>query len=358
MDMYYFVTTSHPDINQLIDNLRMRVFNIITVDSVFEFRKALKKEIPELVFVTDTLKEKTIPDLMQAIKSSEGMWAVPIIGLVTSDNTDENVLNFLRHGATDVIRSPFNIEEVVLRSTLRKEESEFKQNLTSVEFFFNEAQEKEQGRRSGIFHFYDEKHKEVGEIYIKDGRVVFATYGSLIKEDAFLQLACNTRLFFNFEDREDVGTESINEGITNLLLEASKLKDEIKKQEGGEEERKALVIDENRVARVMASRALQQAGFTCKVTSPQEMSVRFMANFSPNVLVIDYESAPAMLDKLWPTPRTDSDIPVIIYCDDDIKDINFDKINNHQISASIYKNRFITDIDGLLRRLKILPQEE
>ena len=189
---------------------------------------------------------------------------------------------------------------------------------------------------------------------VKEGRVVSAAYGSLIKEDAFLQLACNDELKFVFEDVEDVPIANVNESITNLLMEAAKLKDEIKKQEGSNlYDLKVLIIDDNRIARIMASRVVKKMDYECKVTGPQEMTVRFMANFAPQLIVLDFEDAEDILNMLWPKPRTDSDMPVIIYCDEDVKDINFNEIGKHQISAVVYKNKFHDESKSLFEKVKL-----
>jgi DNA-binding response OmpR family regulator len=350
--MLFFLGAPDKELSNLHEQLKTRNYEISKFDNLFEFKRRLSKEQPDLVLVADNMKEKNIVDLLNAIQAIKGMVKVPIIGLVTNDD-DHASIAYLQNGAADCIKSPFNIEELIVRIHLRIQESELKQHFTSVNFFWNEAQEKEQGKRTGVFKFYDDQNTEVGNISIKDGRMVFATYGSLIKEDAFLQLACNENLKFAFSDLENVSRTNINEGITNLLMEAAKLKDEIKKQESNiSEELKVLVIDENRIARILASRSLKNMGYECKVTSPDEMTVRFMANFAPQLLVLDYQDAPKILDMLWPNPRTEADIPVIIYCDDDIKDINFNQIRDHAITNTVYKKNFHEEINTILQKVQ------
>ena len=349
--MLFFLGAPDKELSYLHEQLKTRNFEISKFDNLFEFKRRIGKEQPELVLVADNMKEKNIIDLLNAIQVIEGMVKVPIIGLVTN-NDDHATIAYLQNGAVDCIKSPFNIEELTIRIHLRIQESELKQHFTAANFFWNEAQEKEQGKRTGVFKFYDAQNTEVGNIMVKDGRLVFATYGSLIKEDAFLQLACNENLKFTFSDLEDVSHTNINEGITNLLMEAAKLKDEIKKQEDNvNEELKVLVIDDNRIARILASRTLKKMGYECKVTSPDEMTVRFMANFAPQLLVLDYHDASKIMDMLWPNPRTDEDIPVIIYCDDDIKDINFNQIRDHAITDAVYKKNFHEEINSILHKV-------
>ncbi len=352
--MIYAITAPDKQVSALCEQLKTRNFSVVTFDNLFEFKRRVAKDKPKLVLVADNLKEKNAIDLLTGIKGMQEMENVPIIGMVTGEDPQIGT-TFLQNGAVDSVQEPFNPGEVIARIDLRIHEAQLKQRFTASQFFWNEAQEKEQVRRTGVFRFYDAQNTEVGEIAIKDGRMVFATYGSLIKEDAFLQLACNETLRFVFSDLEDVPLSNINVGITNLLMEAAKLKDEIKKQEGELLEKvKVLVIDENRIARIMVTRTLKNVGYVYKVTSPEEMTVRFMANFAPHLLILDYQNSANILDMLWPSNRTEKDIPVIIYCDEDIKDLNFDKIGNHYITATVYKSKFHEELTSLLQKAKLI----
>jgi DNA-binding response OmpR family regulator len=352
--MIAIISASDKQVSAVADQLKARNFSISTFDNLFEFKKKVEKEVPELILVADNLREKNTVDLMNAIQGVNTVRDVPIVGIAI-DADRQNLIAFMQNGAVDAVAAPFNMEEIVIRIHLRIQESQLRQHFTANTFFWNEAQEKEQGKRTGVFKFYDDQNTEVGNISVKGGRLVHATYGSLIKDDAFLQLACNDNLKFVFEDLEDVPGTTLNEGITNLLMEAAKLKDEIKKQEGERpEEVKILVIDENRIARIMASRIVKKMGYECKVTGPKEMTVRFMANYAPQLIILDQQDAPELMGKLWPTPRTDADIPVIIYCDEDVKDINFDSINSHKISGTVYKSKFHEEFASILQGLKIV----
>jgi hypothetical protein len=92
-------------------------------------------------------------------------------------------------------------------------------------------------------------------------------------------------------------------------------------------------------------------GFECKVTGPQEMTVRFMANFAPQMIIVNYDDAEKIMNMLWPKPRTENDIPIIIYCDEDVKDINFNRINKHHISATVFKNKFNAEVKPLFEKV-------
>jgi response regulator RpfG family c-di-GMP phosphodiesterase len=352
--MISFIGSPNTEISGLYDQLKNRNFEVSSFDTLFEFKKKTAREIPQLILVADNLKEKNTVDLLNSIQGIPEMNRVPIIGLVTSDD-EQAPIAFLQNGAVDAVRVPFNVEEVIVRIHLRMQESQLRQHFTSSQFFWNESQEKEQVKRTGIFRFFDSQNTEVGNVIVEKGRLVHATYGSLIKEDAFLQLACNEFLKFTFEDLDTSPQKTINESITNLLMEAAKLKDEIKKQEAeSDSEIKVLVIDENRIARIMASRVIKNRGYICKVTSPTEMTVRFMANFAPQMLIIDHQDSLKVMNMLWPTPRTDEDIPVFIYCDEDMKDINFNNIKQHRVSGTVYKNKFHEEFNSILKKANII----
>ena len=352
--MLFILSAPDKSLNDIQSQLKANGFDHYLFDSIFECKKRAEKETPSLVLVADNFKEKTNADLMNSLRKIDSIKNIPVIALVLGDKKN-TVTEFFEHGVVDVIKPPLEISEISARINLRIHESRLRHHFTSNQFFWNEAQEKDQGKRTGIFRFYDINNTEIGNIMVKDGRVTAAAYGSLIKEDAFLQLACNEELRFVFNDTDDVPNKNINESITNLLMEAAKLKDEIKKQEGDTpEEVKILVIDDNRIARIMASRVVKKLGFECKVTGPKEMTVRFMANFAPQLIIVNFEDAEHIMNMLWPKPRTENDIPVIIYCDEDVKDINFNQIGKHHISATVYKNKFHEEAKNLLERVNIL----
>ena len=182
--------------------------------------------------------------------------------------------------------------------------------------------------------------------------IVSATYGDTIKEDAFLQLACNPNLTFRFSDRLDVKAEKIQATITSLLLEASKFNDEIKKQDSKiGDELKCLIIDNSRIARLLASRALKQLRVESKVVGSDEFTIRLMTRYTPNFLVIDHEQAEKVLDMIWQAGHSQDDIPVIIYCDEDIKNLNFSRIGKHTIESVLHKVEVQKEMPEILSKI-------
>ena len=49
----------------------------------------------------------------------------------------------------------------------------------------------------------------------------------------------------------------------------------------------------------------------------------------------------------------EEDIPVFIYCDEDVKDINFEQIKKHSITGTVYKNKFHEEFGSILQKAKI-----
>jgi DNA-binding response OmpR family regulator len=336
-------------IDNLVNDLKAINFETHIVYSLFELKKKAQTEQPAVIFVADNLKEKKIEIMLTSILESDALKTVPIIGITISEESLQSTKEFFENGVVDVIHLPVDILEVQLRLSLRIQESELRNYLTPNQYFFSEAQEKEQGKRTGYFRFYDSRKVQVGEVAIKGGKIVSATYGSLIKEDAFLQLACNSVLFFRFEDMETVPAGRIEVPITGMLLEASKFKDEIKKQEGlTGESIKALIIDNNRIARLLASRSLRESQIESKVIGADEFSLRLMTNFSPNFLIIDFKASELILDQIWQTGHSSDDMPVIIYCDEDVKNLNFSRIGKHSVEAVVSKDKFQKTIHSIL----------
>ena len=352
MHTVYILYTAAQYAQTLMEVLEKNSFKCRQVNNLQELKKYCKEESPALLFVGDQFEDKKIEELVPVIQGMPEIGQIPLIGIVSAADGKKAMVRFLRSGAADAFYNDALPDEAVLRATLRIKEAVLRTALTSNEFFFSEAQEKEQGKRSGIFHFFNSQRIEVGSMHVKEGRLVHATYGSIIKEDAFLQLACNDKLSFRFEDRHDIAEGTFSGSITNLLLEAYKLKDEMKKQEDARDEGiKAMIIDPNRIERLLANRILKTMNIESRVISEEDFTLRMMGQFAPSFLVIDYFSAQEILDMIWPEGRQANDIPVIIYCDEEIKDINSTTIGRHQIDKMVRKKEFHKQIAAIIRHL-------
>lgn len=351
MEKIYILAAPNNYIDNLIKDLKSLSADAELSNSLFELKKKAEVAKPSAILLADNLKEKKTDVLLPSLLEDENTADTPLIGLTTTENFVESTLTFFNNGAVDVIHLPAEIEETYARIKLRISESSFQNTLTSGKYFFSEAQEKEQGKRNGYFHFYDHRRIKVGEIAVKEGMIVSATYGETIKEDAFLQLACNQNLTFRFADRTDVKAEKIRASITSLLLEASKFNDEIKKQDSKlGDELKCLIIDNSRIARLLASRVLKQLRVESKVVGSDEFTIRLLTQYSPNFLIIDHVQSEKVLDTIWQTGRSQEDIPVIIYCDEDIKNLNFSRIGKHEIEAVLHKDEVQKNMPEILTK--------
>lgn len=354
----FFLTAPDKIIDSRIKELQHKGYECLTATSMFELNKIAGKSRPDIIFVADNLKEKTISQLLPAVKENDILKRIPVIGIARNNANSMN--DFFEYGAADVIDDMTPADEIIMRVNVRRREAGFQLALTDNTHFFSEAQEKEQGKRSGIFRFFDAQRRPVGEIAVKGGRIVSATYGKMIKADAFLQLVCNPVLQYRFSDYDEVPAGKMDESITNLLLEASKLKAEIKKQKRFDKnEINGLIIDDSRISRILAARALKELKVESKVVSAAEFSLRLIARFTPDFLIIDYTNAREILDQIWQSGHNIDDLPAIIYCDQDIKDINCTKIGDHLIEHILYKKELPDKINGILGTMfSVLPKQE
>lgn len=286
--------------------------------------------------------------VLQSMLKNEATANIPVIFVTAYFNTDE-VVKGLEAGAVDAISKPFRIAEVIIRSKLRIAESKLKKRFSPIAYFFAEAQEKEQSRRTGVFEFYDKSRSKIGDVYIEDGKVVYATSKDAIKEDAFLQLASNRELTYLFQDDVHPPKRTLGAPITSLILEASKIIDELDAKElRNADEKRVLIIDRNRIPRILASRSLKAKGFATKVMSSEEITPEIYHHFDPDLLIIDHNEGQEILDKMMFGQQNARSIPVVSYTDQEqIDDTVLPRIGTYRIDAILSK----TNIDYALPHL-------
>ena len=350
MEYLYFITASNKEIDMLMSGLRAKSFDCSVTDILSDLKMKCEKNRPNAIIVVDNMKEKNLKELIPSVKQIPKVSDAPIIGITLEKSHLKSTIEMFEGGVSDVIHLPIDLDEIVFRLHLRIEEAGLQNTLTPNDYFFSESQEKEQGKRSGIYHFYDKNRVKVGDISILKGHVVAATNGSIIKEDAFLQLACSDILSYRFEVKDDIQEGKMDASVTNLLMEASKLKDEIKKQQdySSEEKLKCLIVDENRITRLVTNRTLKNYQIESRVIGPKEFVIRFLGNFAPNFLIIDYKCAKDILDMIWSSGKKEDDLPVIIYCEEDVKDLNFKNIDKHVVELVIHKKDLNLKVQNFL----------
>jgi DNA-binding response OmpR family regulator len=276
-------------------------------------------------------------ETIKQLQASEETAYIPVI-FVTGHFNAEEIVKGLESGAVDAISKPFHISEVMTRGKVRIAEAKLKRRYTPITRFFTEAQEKEHSRSTGVFEFYDRSKSRIGDIYVEDGRVVYATSKDAIKEDAFLQLASLREATYMFQDEIRTPSKTLSANITSLILEASKIIDELEAKEIRDTSTKRiLVIDHDRIPRILASRALKAAGYGTMVTSADEMTQETLEKYDPDVLVVDYSDCGPILDKIKLSLK--KKVPVIVYGDEDsVKELSgLHQIGAHPIHAVVAK---------------------
>jgi len=265
---------------------------------------------------------------------------IPVI-FITGHFNEEDIVKGLQAGAVDAISKPFRISEVMTRGRIRMAEAKLKRRYTPVVHFFAEAQEKEISRRSGVFEFYDRSKSRIGDIFIEDGKVVYATSKDAIKEDAFLQLASTREATYMFQEGITAPNKTLAANITSLILEASKIVDELDSKEiRSEAEKRVLIIDQNRIPRILASRTLKATGLATMVTSSEEITQEKIDKYDPDVVIIDHADAEILLGKLQ-LVRGEKARPVIIYSDaDNLEELSTrHQVGTHDVYAIVSKTR-------------------
>lgn len=274
-------------------------------------------------------------EFLKRLQENELTLTVPVIFVTAHFNPDE-VVKGLEAGAVDAISKPFRIAEVIIRAKLRIAEAKLKRRYSPIMYFFSEAQEKEQSKRTGVFEFYDKFKSKIGDIYIEDGKLVYATSKDAIKEDAFLQLTTNRELFYLYQDEVLPPKRTLSVSITSLILEASKIMDELESKELRDDSiKRILIIDRNRIPRVLASRALKTAGYMTMVTGSDEITNEILEKFDPDMLVLDHQEAQDILNKII----LHRAVPVVTYYDPEQADeiAGGLRLGEHKIDASVSK---------------------
>jgi DNA-binding response OmpR family regulator len=260
----------------------------------------------------------------------------PVVFTVENNDNDD-IAKAFELGAVDGLTKPFKMSEMVARCKIRLAESKLRRPFTPIEYFFGEAQEKEGGKRTGVFKFYNNQtQQQIGEIYIEEGRVVFATYKNMIKEDAFLQLSSQKNAGFTYEDLSVIPKKTFSASLMSLMLDAAKIIDEL--QDKQQEAKKVMIIDKDRVPRIVASRILSNEGFAATVLGIEDLNSMIIDKIKPDVMVIDHLDGESIMDKIWPEGHGSQDVPVIIYTTKDTIE-RVEKIGKHTVDGLVVKSQ-------------------
>lgn len=266
---------------------------------------------------------------------------IPVI-FVTGHFNVEEIVSGLETGAVDAISKPFRIAEVITRAKIRMAEAKIKRRFTPVAHFFAEAQEKEQSRRTGSFEFYDKSRAKIGDIFIEEGKVVYATSKDAIKEDAFLQLASLRDATYMFQEETRPPRKTLSASITGLILEASKILDELESKEiRSETEKRILIMDNQRISRILASRTLKANGYSAMVTSSDEIGQETVDKYFPDLFLVDQNDFDTVSKKIRLTRPNGARIPIVIYSDaDHLDDLMTSKtVSGQRVDAVLSKTK-------------------
>ncbi len=134
-----------------------------------------------------------------------------------------------------------------------------------------------------------------------------------------------------------------------MILEASKIIDELEAKEiRDKEQKRVLIIDRDRIPRILASRSLKAGGFATMVTSPSEITQETVEKFDPDALVVEHLDTDAVFSRIRLANDARRKVPLIVYCDaDHLQEAQGrEEIASTRISALVPKS----DIDEHLCR--------
>lgn len=212
-------------------------------------QEALEKvnaKFPQLILLDLEMPVMDGFDTCDRLKSSEATEDIPVIMFTGLEQTADKVRG-IRRGADDYVVKTVDPEELQARIEMilkrsKRYEARATEPATSggngaqppegsavsgslSELYFPETMQLILAYgKSGVLNLKDEDRQ--GRVYIKDGKVVHATLGTLEGESAFYDLALWKSGTFSFQVGEDAPKETINKSGTNLLIEATRRLDE------------------------------------------------------------------------------------------------------------------------------------
>ncbi len=219
------------------------------VDLAANGQEALDKvdaKFPQLILLDLEMPVMDGFDTCDRLKSDEATEDIPVIMFTGLEQTADKVRG-IRRGADDYVVKTVDPEELqariemILKRSKRYEaraaepattggNGTHAQNGSAVsgslsELYFPETMQLILAYgKSGVLNLRDEDRQ--GCVYIKGGKVVHATLGTLEGESAFYDLALWKSGTFSFQVGEDAPKETINKSGTNLLIEATRRLDE------------------------------------------------------------------------------------------------------------------------------------
>ncbi|MFK7740922.1 MAG: DUF4388 domain-containing protein [Planctomycetota bacterium] len=219
-------------------------FQVESASSAAAAIEILRGHLFDLILTEVKLADTDAYQLMKKVHARPGGKSLPFIFL-TKDTRSSMVAAALQSGAVDFVGKPFNLSEllarmdaVVRRSRERRVDMAARSyglagDLSTVSFP-DLIHLLDIGGQSGQLFFTLERG--VGEICLDNGRVVDATFGNVLGQQAFYAIMREERGRFEFQPGMPPGLAkaSITASNTSMLMEGARLLDMYRKDGAGD----------------------------------------------------------------------------------------------------------------------------
>lgn len=221
-------------------NLEIAGYDVVTAEDGVEGLSQTREHNPDLIISDIMMPKMDGYEFCHQLKSNPQTAHIPFVFLSAKGMVSERVRG-MRMGAQDFIAKPFNPEELVTRvavilQTLEDQKHKYnsvneglKGSLTEMEMT-DLLQMLKLGRKTGTLNIRYEDYE--GKIFFKDGVPLKAYCGVLDDEKAIFRMMYWDKGQFTFEPGLVEVDKTINMKLENILLEGSRLTDELKKDFG------------------------------------------------------------------------------------------------------------------------------
>ena len=209
---------------------------VIATTEPGEVARLLDKNVVDAMVLDVMMPEISGLDVLKTIRTRPRGKALPVL-LLTALGDTEDLVRGLSAGADDYLAKPFKPQELVARvERLISRHSQGTGLTGSLESFFpgDVLQNLAQGNKTGCLELSAEG--VVARVHLRDGRIVGARLGRLRGKDAILAILELRSGYFDFASRaieaeEQEAEEADQLALSNLLLEAAWLEDELLRRE-------------------------------------------------------------------------------------------------------------------------------
>lgn len=213
--------------------LRIKGLAVRKAETAAEALSMVKVHAPDLVISDTALPDLAGFELLERVRSLAGLDELPFIFL-SSDGSPADVLQGLRIGASEYLRKPFSIDELLAR-VLRVLDVGTERPDTPKGFFYGSLAEQSLPdvlrmlvvqNQTGELDVLPRRCNAEGKLLIEGGRVVDAWFGLLSGVDALFALLLHKEGSYAFAVGAPGAPGGINEATLPLLMEGFRLIDE------------------------------------------------------------------------------------------------------------------------------------